>query len=95
MLFIILIMFIIAAPADYNTETRVVTFPPSADFAQMTIEIDVINDEIHEVQEGFFLFASVAAATNDLDSQNTLAIRNGVAMIIIFNDDSEWLGGRE
>ena len=84
-------MFIIAAPADFNNETRMVTFPPSTVFDQITIDIDVFDDEIHEVQEGLLLFASIAAI-NELDNQTMpMPIRNGVAMIIIFNDDSEWL----
>ena len=69
---------------------RIVTFPPSTGFDEITIDIEIFDDEIHEVAEGFLL-----VATNTVDTGNSSPIRNGVALITIFNDDSELLFGGE
>ena len=82
----------ISAPADFNPMMRIVTFPPSTGFDEITINIEIFDDEIHEVAEGFLLGATIfAAETNTVDTGNSSPIRNGVALITIFNDDSELL----
>lgn len=67
------------------------TFPPSTDNLEEIITIGVAMDGIFEAfQEGFFLVATLRSVDNNAtDESDSMAIRNGVALVRIEDIDSK------
>ncbi len=66
------------------------TFNVSANLVD-AVDLDIVltDDAFHELDEGFYLIATVNQLS--VDSSNSMAERDGVALITIFNNDRMWL----
>ena len=69
---------------DFNNTVQMVTFDPSTSNATVDVVINFIDDAINEADEG--LLVVVRATSNQ---QNITLDREGVASVIILNDDRE------
>lgn len=58
----------------------------------VTLDFEVVDDNIHELEEGLYLVATPSPNNNPSDISNSVQIRNGVALITIFSDDSKYYG---
>lgn len=76
---------------DFVNTTQTVTFPPSLSVIadEREVLIGIINDDINEADEGFFLVLEIEEASQT-DVDNTVFIRNGVALVIIDDEDSKF-----
>lgn len=80
----------VSGKQDFLDDRLQVVFPPSTSTGEdvMLMNISFINDSTNEAQEGFFILASIDTIQSDpMDVQNAMAIRNGVALIRIDDDD--------
>ncbi len=70
-----------------------VTFPATTDVGQViqTVSISLVNDEINENLEGFYLHATVDPNSNPSDLQQVSSIRSGVTLININDDDGTYV----
>ena len=69
---------------DFNNSVQTVTFAPSTTAETVDVVISFIDDAINEADEGFLV---VVRATSN--QQNVQLDREGVASVIILNDDRE------
>ena len=69
-----------AAPADYRTETRIITF--SSSVSNVSVSVTIYNDDILESTENFF--GNLA----DLQSQTGVSIMPNTANVDIMDNDS-------
>ena len=69
---------------DFNNSIQTVTFAPSTTAETADVVISFIDDAINEADEGFLV---VVRATSN--QQNVTLDREGVASVIILNDDRE------
>ena len=75
---------------DFLNDRFTVVFPPSTSVGEveMLVTITFIDDDTNEAQEGFYLLASIdSTQSNPTDVQQAMAIRNGIALINIDDDD--------
>lgn len=73
---------------EFSSDTITVTFPPSTTNDEQTVSIPITNDNVLEPEEeGFYLVVTVNTASDDSDESRSRAIRNGVALINIVDDD--------
>ena len=66
---------------DFNNTVQMVTFDPSTSAETAEVMINFFDDAINEADEGFLV---VVRASNQ---QNVTLDREGVASVIILNDD--------
>ena len=67
-----------------------VTFPQTTSTAEVVIPvtIPIINDDTNEAEEGFYLLITTnLLESNPIDAANAVALRNGVALVRIRDDD--------
>ena len=69
---------------DFNNTVQMVTFNPSTSAETAEVTINFFDDAINEADEGFLV---VVRATSN--QQNVTLDREGVASVIIINDDRE------
>ena len=69
---------------DFNNTVQMVTFNPSTSAETAEVTINFFDDAINEADEGFLV---VVRATSN--QQNVTLDRDGVASVIIINDDRE------
>ena len=69
---------------DFNNTVQMVTFDPSTSAETAEVMINFFDDAINEADEGFLV---VVRATSN--QQNVTLDREGVASVIIINDDRE------
>ena len=73
---------------DFNNTVQRVTFAASTSSQTVDVTIDIFDDAINEADEGFLIVVRVdPTASNPQDVPNVALNRNGVASIIILNDD--------
>ena len=73
---------------DFNNTVQRVTFAASTSSQTVDVTIDIFDDAINEADEGFLIVVRVdPTASNPQDVSNVALNRNGVASIIILNDD--------
>lgn len=73
---------------DFVRSTKIVTFEPSESFAEKTVLLDLVDDQINEATEGFFAVLQVDDSLAEAeDESNVQFIRNGVALVVIVDDD--------
>ena len=73
---------------DFDNSIKTITFEPSVSPQQQTVTIDLVNDEINEAQEGFYLVISVTEISS-ADEPNLILERNGVALVRITDNDGK------
>lgn len=67
-----------------------VTFPPSTTNEVQSIEIELTDDNIHELEEALFMLATVNnMLSNPSDATNSISIREGVTLIRIVDNESK------
>ena len=71
---------------DFNNTVQTVTFAPSTTAETVDVVISFIDDAINEADEGFLVVVTVAS-----NQQNVTLDREGVASVIIINDDREFI----
>ena len=63
-------------------------FPPSRADMEMDVMIRYIDDDINEPEEGFLVVTEITT-TDPQDENNLVPIRNGVALMIIEDNDGK------
>ena len=63
-------------------------FPPSRADMEMDVMIRYIDDDINEPEEGFLVVTEITT-THPQDENNLVLIRNGVALMIIEDNDGK------
>ena len=71
---------------DFNNTVQTVIFAPSTTAETVSVVISFIDDAINEADEGFLVVVTVAS-----NQQNVTLDREGVASVIIINDDREFI----
>ena len=74
---------------DFNNTVQTVTFAPSTTAETMSVVISFIDDAINEADEGFLVVVRADAVASN--QQNVTLDREGVASVIIINDDREFI----
>lgn len=75
---------------DFNIPVMTVTFPPSTTNEVQSIEIELTDDNIHELEEALFMLATVNnMLSNANDATNSISIREGVTLIRIVDNESK------
>ena len=78
---------------DFIADSVTVTFPPSIFTGEETVNVFIpfIDDDTNEpLFEGFYAMVTINALLSDpTDVANAVAIRNGITLIRIEDDDSE------
>ena len=73
---------------DFNNTVQRITFASSTTSETVDVTIDFFDDAINEANEGFLVVVRVdPAASNPQDISNVAFERNGVAIVIILDDD--------
>ena len=72
---------------DFNNTVQTVTFAPSTTAETVSVVISFIDDAINEADEGFLVVVRADAVASN--QQNVTLDREGVASVIIINDDRE------
>ena len=75
---------------DFVADRISVTFPQTTSTAEVVIPvtIPIINDDTNESEEGFYLLITTnLLESNPIDAANAVALRNGVALVRIRDDD--------
>ena len=72
---------------DFNNTVQTVTFAPSTSPETVAVVISFIDDAINEADEGFLVVVRADAVASN--QQNVTLDREGVASVIILNDDRE------
>ena len=72
---------------DFNNTVQTVTFAPSTSAETVEVVISFIDDAINEADEGFLVVVRADAVASN--QQNVTLDREGVASVIILNDDRE------
>ena len=72
--------FVYAAPADYHTDTRTITF--SSSVSNVSVSVTIYNDDILESTEHFF------GNLVDPQSQATVSIMPNTTSVDIIDNDS-------
>lgn len=76
---------------DFDNSPQTVTFPSTNTNDEMTITITLIDDNINEAEEGFYLLATLdRQQSSSADLSSFTPIRNGVAEIDITDNDREY-----
>ena len=74
---------------DFNNTVQTVTFAPSTNAETMSVVISFIDEAINEADEGFLVVVRADAVASN--QQNVTLDREGVASVIIINDDREFI----
>ena len=69
---------------DFINTAQSVTFAPSTSSETVDVAISFIDEAINEADEGFLVVVTVTS-----NQQNVQVDREGVASVIILNDDRE------
>ena len=72
---------------DFNNTVQTVTFAPSTSPETVSVVISFIDEAINEADEGFLVVVRADAVASN--QQNVTLDREGVASVIIINDDRE------
>ena len=72
---------------DFNNTVQTVIFAPSTTAETVSVVISFIDDAINEADEGFLVVVRADAVASN--QQNVTLDREGVASVIIINDDRE------
>ncbi len=79
----------IGGKQDFDNSLIQVTFPATTQVGvvEQTVSFPLVNDDFNEDLEGAYLHATIDPNGNPLDVQGASAIRSGVTLININDDD--------
>ena len=60
---------------------------PSSNNVEIPINLDLVDDDINEADEGYILLIEIEGTTSD----NITLVREGVALIVVADDDRTFL----
>ena len=72
---------------DFNNTVQTINFAPSTSAETVDVVISFIDEAINEADEGFLVVVRADAVASN--QQNVTLDREGVASVIILNDDRE------
>jgi len=75
---------------DFENSTYRLTISPSTNNQDREIFIPLVDDDVNEATEGFLLVIRIDEGASDpRDIENAEVIRNGVALVIITDNDGK------
>ena len=79
---------------DYIFSSLSVVFTPSTGYDNLQVEVGLIADEIHELDEGFVVLAQFEFTTDSDRSTFQNAIGQNATLVHIINDDGTYISKR-